>query len=112
MTATATDTVHTHTHLRKLLREKMMRARNYSMQPAISHINFISLTGFRFQTLYSPMGLIRHPFNISDILVWSLKDSRNFVFILINILKLQIQEIKGNQATTKQRQVVCKSVCV
>jgi hypothetical protein len=51
------------------------------------------------------MGLIRHPFNISDILVWSLKDSRNFVFILINILKLQIQEIKGNQATTKQRQV-------
>ena len=37
----------THRHLRKLLREKMMRARNYSMQPAISHINFISLTGFK-----------------------------------------------------------------
>ena len=37
----------THRHLRKVLREKMMRARNYSMQPAISHINFISLTGFK-----------------------------------------------------------------
>ena len=59
MRATATDTVHTQTPSQSPARKN----------DASAEISRCSRPFPTFQTLYSPMGLIRHPFNISDIIV-------------------------------------------